>query len=359
MSTRILVLPGDGIGPEITAATVPVLHHLNDELNLDLAIEEQEIGLSCHARYGTTMRDETMAAAKAADGVILAPADTYQYPPPDEGGVNPSGTIRRELDLYANIRPARVFDGVPAMGKAMDLVIVRENTEGFYADRSMHLGVGEFMPTPDLAMSVRKITRQGSMRIARIAFELAMRRRKHVTMVHKANVLRVTDGLFIESVRAVAADYPQVTLDERLIDAMTAHLIRAPSQFDVVVTTNMYGDILSDEASELAGGLGLGGALNAGDEHAMAQATHGSAPDIAGQGKANPSALMLSSAMLLGWLGARLQSEQLNTASRRLETAIASVLSRAQNHTPDLGGDNTTEGFGNAVLTALKDPGQN
>ena len=134
---------------------------------------------------------------------------------------------------------------------------------------------------------------------------------------------------------------------------MTAHLIRAPSQFDVVVTTNMYGDILSDEAAELAGGLGLGGAINAGDEHAVAQATHGSAPDIAGQGKANPSALMLSSAMLLGWLGGRLQSEKLNTASRRLEAAIAGALSYAQNHTPDLGGKNTTQGFGNAVLAAL------
>ena len=323
-------------------------------MQLDLDLAEPDIGLLCHAKYGTTLRDETMAAAKAADGVILAPADTYQYPPAEQGGINPSAAIRRELDLYANIRPARVFAGVPAMGKDMDLVIVRENTEGFYADRSMHLGVGEFMPTADLAMSVRKITRQGSTRIAHAAFELAMRRRKHVTMVHKANVLRVSDGLFIESVRAVAAQFPSVTLDERLVDAMTAHLIRAPSQFDVVVTTNMFGDILSDEATELAGGLGLGGAINAGDEHAVAQATHGSAPDIAGQGKANPSALLLSSAMLLGWLGGRLQSDKLGSASRRLEAAIASALSFPHNHTPDLGGKNTTQGFGNAVLTALQ-----
>ena len=354
MSTKILVLPGDGIGPEITAATVQVLQHLNEEMQLDLDIDEHEIGLSCHAKHGTTLRDATMAAAKAADGVILAPADTYQYPSVEQGGINPSAAIRRELDLYANIRPARVFAGVPAMGKDMDLVIVRENTEGFYADRSMHLGLGEFMPTADLAMSVRKITRQGSTRIAQAAFELAMRRRKHVTMVHKANVLRVSDGLFIESVRAVAAQFPSVTLDERLVDAMAAHLIRAPSQFDVVVTTNMFGDILSDEATELAGGLGLGGAINAGDEHAVAQATHGSAPDIAGQGKANPSALLLSSAMLLGWLGGRLQSEKLSTASLRLEEAIASALSFPHNHTADLGGKNSTQGFANAVQTALQ-----
>jgi 3-isopropylmalate dehydrogenase len=354
MSTKILVLPGDGIGPEITAVTVQVLQHLNDQMHLDLDIEEQDIGLSCYAEHGTTLRDETMAAAKAAHGVVLAPADTYQYPLPEKGGINPSAAIRRDLDLYANIRPARVFEGVPAMGKGMDLVIVRENTEGFYADRSMHLGPGEFMPTADLAMSMRKVTRQGSMRIARAAFDLAMRRRKHVTMVHKANVLRVTDGLFIESVRAVATDYPLVTLDERLVDAMAAHLIREPSQFDVVVTSNMFGDILSDEATELAGGLGLGGAINAGDEHAVAQATHGSAPDIAGQGKANPSALLLSSAMLLGWLGGRLQSDKLNDASRRLEEAIASALAHSQNHTADLGGKNSTQGFANAVLTALQ-----
>lgn len=354
MSAKILVLPGDGIGPEITAATVQVLEHLNADLKLGLDIEEHEIGLACLARHGTTMRDETIEAAKAADGVILGPADTYAYPPADRGGVNPSGTIRSVLDLYANIRPARVFDGVPAMGKDMDLVIVRENTEGFYADRAMYQGVGEFMPTPDLAMSVRKITREGCTRIARSAFELAMRRRKHVTMVHKANVLRVTDGLFIESVKAVAADYPEVSLDERLIDAMTAHLIRDPSQFDVVVTTNMYGDILSDEAAELAGGLGLGGSINAGDEHAVAQAAHGSAPDIAGQGKANPTALMLSCAMLLGWLGGRLRNEELNTVSRRLEEAIGAALSHTQNHTPDLGGKNNTQGFANAVLASLQ-----
>ena len=354
MSTKIVVLPGDGIGPEITAVTLRVLQHLNDTMDLGLEFDEHDIGLSCLAEHGTTLRDETMAAVKAAGGVILAPADTYQYPDVDKGGVNPSATVRRELDLFANIRPARVYKGVPAMGKNMDLVIVRENTEGFYADRAMHQGGGEFMPTPDLALSVRKITREGSRRIARSAFELALRRRKHVTMVHKANVLKVTDGLFVETVRDVAAQYPSVTLDERLIDAMAAHLIRDPSQFDVVVTTNMFGDILSDEAAELSGGLGLGGSLNAGSAHAVAQAAHGSAPDIAGQGKANPTALLMSSAMLLGWLAAGSSSEKLNLASQRLESAIAAVLADAQNHTPDLGGSNNTAGFGEALLAALQ-----
>jgi 3-isopropylmalate dehydrogenase len=353
MSMKILILPGDGIGPEITAATLQVLEHLNSSLRLELVFEQHAIGMASLASHGTTLRDETMQAARAAAGVILAPVDSYQYPPKERGGINPSAEVRRQLDLYANIRPARVFQGVPALGRDMDLVIVRENTEGFYADRSMHLGIGEFMPTPDLALSVRKITRQGSERIARRAFELAMRRRKHVTMVHKANVLRITDGLFMEAVRSVAADYPQVTLDERLIDAMTALLIRSPGDFDVVVTTNMYGDILSDEATELAGGIGLGGAINAGDDHAIAQATHGSAPDIAGQGKANPTALLLSSAMLLGWLGGRHGRAALEQASERLENAIAQVLADPANHTPDLGGGNSTEGFGNAVVAAL------
>jgi 3-isopropylmalate dehydrogenase len=235
----------------------------------------------------------------------------------------------------------------------MDLVIVRENTEGFYADRSMFRGIGEFMPTPDLAMSVRKITRQGCERIARSAFELAMRRRRHVTMVHKANVLKMTDGLFRDVVSEVAADYPEVTLEERLVDAMTALLIRTPDAFDVVVTSNMYGDILSDEATELAGGIGLGGALNAGDDHAIAQATHGSAPDISGQGKANPTALLLSTAMLLGWMGGRHRHDGLTRASGLLESAVARVLSAPANHTPDLGGNSTSGDFGKAVIAAL------
>ena len=182
---------------------------------------------------------------------------------------------------------------------------MRENTEGFYADRSMYLGPGEFMPTPDLAIAMRKITRQGSTRIAEQAFKLALQRRKKVTAVHKANVLRVSDGLYLECVRAVAARYPQVQYEERIIDAMAALLIRDASQFDVVVTTNMYGDILSDEASEIAGSLGLAASLNAGAEHGVAQAQHGSAPDIAGKNIANPASLIGSAAMLLAWLGER------------------------------------------------------
>jgi len=353
MSLTILVLPGDGIGPEITAATLRVVKHLDTRLSLGIELVQQPIGLASLRSHGTTLRDETLEAARTAAGVILGPVSSYEYPPAERGGINPSAAIRRSLDLYANIRPARAFEGVRSTAADMDLVVVRENTEGFYADRSMHMGIGEFMPTPDLALAVRKITRSGSERIARTAFELAMRRRREVTVVHKANVLRISDGLFLEAVRDVAKEFPEVSLRERLIDAMTALLVRTPADFDVIVTSNMYGDILSDEATELAGGIGLGGAINAGTDHAIAQATHGSAPDIAGQGAANPAALMLSTAMLLGWLGARHASAPLEDASRRLEEAVARALADAANHTPDLGGKATTEGFADAVVAAL------
>ena len=302
---RLAVLPGDGIGPEITSVAVEALARLNERFGLSLDVEQHDIGLASLASSGSTLPDVVLEAARAADGVVLGPVSTYEYPPAGEGGINPSAAIRIAFDLYANIRPAWTRAGVASVAREMDLVVVRENTEGFYADRNMHSGSGEFLATPDVALAIRKITRQGSRRIARAAFELAMRRRRKVTAVHKANVLRLSDGLFLEEVRDVAKDYPQVTLEERIVDAMAALLIRQPEDPDVIVTTNMFGDILSDQTGEMAGGLGLAPALNAGDEHAVAQATHGSAPDIAGQGIANPSALLLSVAMLLEWLGAR------------------------------------------------------
>jgi len=346
-------LPGDGIGPEITAAALKVLETLNANLKLDLTFVERPIGLATLKSHGSTLPDETLKEARAADGVMLAPVSTYDYPPVAEGGINPSATIRVKFDLYANIRPAKTYAGLPATASSMDLVVVRENTEGFYADRNMVVGGGEFKPTDDVALSVRKITRKGSIRIAKAAFELAMRRRKKVTVVHKANVLRVTDGFFLECVREVAKDFPQVTLDESIVDAMTARLIRTPDAFDVICTTNMFGDILSDEATELAGGLGLGGALNAGDDHAIAQATHGSAPDIQGKGIGNPAALMLSAGMLLDWLGSRHDKPALNQAWRALEGAIEKALGDASSRTPDLGGTGTTDGFARAVINAL------
>jgi isocitrate/isopropylmalate dehydrogenase len=353
---NILVLEGDGIGPEITAATLAVLAAAERAFGLKFAFESAAVGWAAHKLDATTFPAAVLDKAKAADGVLLGPVSHNEYPPVAEGGLNPSGELRKRLDLYANIRPARSREGFPPRcGTAVDLVIVRENTEGSYADRNMHQGSGEFMPTPDLALAVRKITRQGSTRIAEAAFKLAMQRRKKVTAVHKANVLRVSDGLFLECVRAVAKTYPQVAYEERIIDAMAALLVRDASQFDVVVTTNMYGDILSDEASEIAGSLGLAASLNAGAEHAVAQAQHGSAPDIAGKNIANPASLIGSVAMLLGWLGERRRDNNLARSGAAIDRALDDVIARPEWRTPDLGGPLGTDAFGDRVAKTVEE----
>ena len=208
---RFVVLPGDGIGPEICAATVEVLRLLNAKLSLGLVFESHEIGLTRLAREGTTFPASVLEACRAADGIMLGPVSHSNYPPRAEGGINASGELRIQLDLFANIRPCRSRKGLPRWGQtAMDLVIVRENTEGFYSDRNMFLGLGEFMPTPDVALSIRKITKPGSRRIAMAAFELARRRRKKLTAVHKANVLRISEGLFLHEARNVAKQFPDV-----------------------------------------------------------------------------------------------------------------------------------------------------
>ncbi len=352
---NILVLEGDGIGPEISAATLAVLRAADRQFALGLTFETAEIGWAAHRAAGTTFPLAVFEKAVAAQGVLLGPVSHNEYPSVAQGGLNPSGELRKRLDLYANIRPARSRAGFPPRcGKPVDLVIVRENTEGFYADRSMHLGSGEFMPTPDLALAVRKITREGSTRIAEAAFKLAMQRRKKVTAVHKANVLRVSDGLYLEASRAVAARYPQVHYEERIIDAMAALLVRDASQFDVVVTTNMYGDILSDEASEIAGSLGLAASLNAGAEHAVAQAQHGSAPDIAGKNIANPSSLIGSAAMLLAWLGERRNDDKLTRAAQAIEQALDTTIADPATRTPDMGGKLGTDAFGAKVAEAVQ-----
>jgi len=353
---RLVVMPGDGIGPEITAATLHVLRALDDRLGLDLEFEEVPIGLAALKGHGSTLPDASFAAAQKADGVILGPVSHNEYPPVAQGGLNPSGEMRRRLDLFANIRPARSRPGFPPRcGKPVDLVIARENTEGFYADRSMHVGPGEIMPTPDLALSLRKITRAGSTRIAEAAFRLAARRRKHVTAVHKANVLRVSEGLFLDCVRAVAARHPDVGYEERIIDAMAALLVRDAGMFDVIVTTNMFGDILSDEASEIAGSLGLAASLNAGADHAVAQAQHGSAPDIAGQDRANPSSLIGSAGMLLAWLGERRGNDRLVQAADLIERALDAVIARPEWRTADLGGPLGTHAFTERMAATVKE----
>jgi 3-isopropylmalate dehydrogenase len=350
---RLLLLPGDGIGPEITEATVRVLEAADAAFRLGLVFERMEIGLASLAAAGTTLPPEVMARIPQVDGVVLGPVSHYEYPPRAEGGINPSAELRTVFELYANVRPCRSRPDLTVLRRPMDLVIVRENTEGFYSDRNMFAGSGEFMPDPDSAFSLRKVTARATARVARAAFELARERRRKVTAVHKANVLKLSDGLFLRVVREVAADCPDVALDEVIVDAAAALLIRAPDRFDVMVTTNMFGDILSDEASELSGSLGLGGSINVGEAICVAQAQHGSAPDIAGQGVANPTSLILSAAMLLAWRGRRDGRPELTQAAARIEAAVEAVLAEPQCRTRDLGGTVGTADFARAVADAV------
>lgn len=361
MTLKLAVMPGDGIGPEISSATLTVLTAVDKAFDLGLSFLEIAVGFEALKTSGSTFPDSAFEAARGYDGLILGPVSHNAYPPRAEGGLNPSGELRKRLDLFANIRPARSRAGIaPRTGVPLDLVVVRENTEGFYADRNMFQGAGEMMPTEDVAIAFRKITRKASLNIARASFAEAEARRLagtgsgKVTAVHKANVMRVSDGLFLDCVRSVAKDYPQIAYDERLVDAMCAHLVRNPAEFDVICTTNMFGDILSDLASEIAGSLGLAASLNAGTDYAMAQAQHGSAPDIAGLDKANPSSLIGSAAMLLDWLGVKRGDSALRAAGKAVDDALETVLMQPEKRTADLGGTSGTRAFGEAVATAIK-----
>ncbi|WP_417436686.1 isocitrate/isopropylmalate dehydrogenase family protein [Idiomarina abyssalis] len=354
---RILVLPCDAIGPEIISSSMAALEVLNKKHNLELSFEYDEVGFISLEKFGTTLRDDVLAKAKTFDGVILGTQSHADYPKPENGGRNVSAGFRIGLDLYANVRPAKTRPFLPSNmkeGKSMDLVIMREATEGFYPDRNMTLGWGEVMPSPDMALSTRKITRHCSERIAKQAFELAMKRNKKVTAIHKANSFHMTDGLFLECVRNVAKQYPEVALDDLLVDASTAHLVRNPEKFDVLVATNFYGDILSDLASEMSGSLGLAGSIMASDDNCCAQAQHGSAPDIAGQDKANPVSMMLSIAMLLEWLSIKHNKENFFNASMEFNQAIDEVLKNPAHRTADLSGTTSCSGFGELVAQQIQ-----
>jgi len=349
---QILVLPGDGIGPEITAATCVVLRAASERFGLELALDEDVVGHESLRRYATTVRPEVLAAARKADGLVLGPTATADFKDAAQGEINPSMFFRKNLDLFANIRPARTYPGVQNRVGVFDLVVVRENTEGFYADRNMEQGSGEILVTADVAISLRRITRACCNRIARGAFELAARRRQHVSIVHKANVLKLGDGLFLEECRKVATEFPGITVDDFIVDAMMAHVVRAPQRFDVIVTTNMFGDILSDLTAELSGSLGLGGSLNAGSEHAMAQAAHGSAPDIAGHNVANPLSLILSAALLLAWHGRR-QAKTFETAAAAIDAAAGAAVAAGET-TADVGGKLGTQAAGEAIAARIR-----
>ena len=350
----ILVLPGDDIGPEITAVTTKLLRAASDQFGLDLQFEQRSVGVAAYQSQGCTVPDEVLSAANSADGVVLGPAGMTAYPEGEAGWLNVPGTIRKKLDLYANIRPARTRPGIPGAREGLDVVIVRENTEGFYSDRNMFKGIGEFMPTEDVALSVRKITRQASHRIARVAFEMAAKQNRPVTVVGKRHVLQVSDGLFMEEVRNVALDYPKVALTEVDIDAMAADIYTSPEKFGIILISNMFGDILSNLAVALSGSLGLAASLNAGDSRAAANAGHGSAPDIAGKGVANPLGLVQSTILLVDWLGREHANPAFTEAARCMAASVDAVLADPALRTRDLGGTAGTEDVGAALVAALR-----
>ncbi|MGV7218893.1 isocitrate/isopropylmalate dehydrogenase family protein [Bradyrhizobium sp. UFLA05-112] len=350
---QIVVLPGDGIGPEITAATTGVLRVASERFQLNLRLEEHAIGHASLAQFGTTVRPELLDVVRVADGLILGPTATFDFKDEARGEINPSRYFRKNLDLFANIRPARTYQGRPGRLGDFDLVVVRENTEGFYADRNMEEGNGELLVTSDVVISLRRITRLCCKRIAHAACRLAMKRRKHLTIVHKANVLKIGDGMFLNICREAARDYPGLEVDDVLVDAMMAHVVRNPGSFDVIVATNMFGDILSDLTAELSGSLGLGGSLNVGDRHAMAQAAHGSAPDIAGKDIANPVSLILSTALLLAWHGERSGAARCEEAANAIEAAVEKAIEQGK-ATRDVGGKLGTIAAGAAIAEILR-----
>jgi len=337
MSTTITVIPGDGIGPEVTDATVRVLRAAGAALDYD----ERLAGVTALERVGNPLPDETLDSIRANRVVLKGPLTT----PSGTGFRSINVAIRKEFDLYANVRPVRTI--VPGgRYEDIDLVLIRENTEGLYVGVEHYIGM-EGDPRA-AAESVMIITRFGAERISRYAFEYAKRLgRKKVTLAHKANILKYTQGLFLDVAHEIAKDYPDIVWEDRIIDATAMQLVLDPYRFDVLVMENMFGDILSDLMAGLVGGLGFAPAGNIGDEGAMFEAVHGSAPDIAGKGIANPTGLLLSACMLLDHLG------QQDTGDR-IRAAVDRVVRAGEVRTPDMGGRASTMDYADALVRALE-----
>lgn len=338
MNYKIALIRGDGIGPEQANATIYVLSTLKDVLSLDFELIEAEAGDKCKEERGSPLPDETIEILRRSHACLKGPVG--------ETAADVIVKLRQMFDLYANVRPARSLPNTPSIKPNIDLIIVRENTEGLYKGYEYELD--------GVAIALRVITKRGCERIARYAFDLARRRRRKVVAVHKANVMRLTCGLFAKTCRDLSRRYPDVSYSEMYVDAMAMDLIRNPEKFDVIVTTNMFGDILSDEAAQLTGGLGLAPAANIGENYAIFEPVHGCAPDIAGKGIANPTSMILSAAMMFRWLGEKYSDERCRQASNLIEKAVVKVLEEGKDLTCDLGGSATTDVFGRAVSRALE-----
>jgi 3-isopropylmalate dehydrogenase len=349
---KIGILEGDDIGLEVVPECIKVMKAAAARTGVNIDWRPLPIGKKALDELGNTFPPGTLETLDTLDGWVLGPIGHRAYPK-TENAKNPHPVIRQHFELYANIKPVKSYPTLPALHQNVDLVILRELLEGMPPDRNTFGGYGEFRPSPDMTVSVRVITRRSSNRIARAAFDLARTRRKKVTAVHKNTVFKLGCGMFSEECHKVAAEYPDVTFDEVMVDTFAMKLVMQPQQFDVVVTTNTFGDILTDEAAGLVGGLGMAPGIAAGPRHAMAQATHGSAPDIAGRNIANPYAMIMSGQMLLEHLGRVHDEPKAVAAGQLIERAMEKVIAERRALTPDLGGDGGTSQMGDAIAAAV------
>lgn len=333
MKHTITLIPGDGIGPEIVAATVRVIEATGVEIDW----ETQILGVQAQEKFGTTLPDETIESIKRNKIALKGP----QMTPIGKGFTSVNVGLRKALDLYANVRPIKTLPNVPSRYSDIDLVIVRENTEGLYAGL-------EHTVVPGVVEGLKIVTEKASTRIARYAFEYARANgRKKVTCVHKANIMKLSDGLFLECFEKVAKDFSDIEADNKIVDNCCMQLVIRPEQFDVLVLENLYGDIVSDLCAGLIGGLGLAPGANIGEQGAVFEAVHGSAPDIAGQGIANPTALMLSAVQMLNHIGE-------TQAGQRMHDAILAVFADGKSITRDLGGNAKTNEFARAIEEKIR-----
>jgi isopropylmalate/isohomocitrate dehydrogenase-like protein len=334
---NVAVLKGDGIGPEVTDSAVKVLQAVQETSGLKLNFLYGEAGYHCIEEYGTNMPKETLAMLKKTDACLKGPMTTPETP---GAPVSAAVQIRKTFNLYANVRPCRNYPNVEALKPDIDLVVVRENTEGMYSGVEYEVASGE-------AVALRIITKKASLLVAEYAFKLAEQRRKHLTYVHKANILRVTDGIFNGAVQEAARKHPAVTVDDVHIDAMAMHLIKKPETYDVIVTTNLFGDVISDEAAQVTGSLGLAAGANIGDSYGMFEPVHGSAPKYTGMNRVNPIATIMAAQMMLGYLDEK-------EAAAKIENAVLEVLSEGKVRTKDLGGSSTTSEMSEAVASKVR-----
>src|SRR3990170_1733563 len=334
---KIALIPGDGIGPELTCATLKVLDAVQKKFGLRFNIIEAEAGDACLQKRGVALPDDTVQVIKSSHTCLKGPVG--------ETAADVIIKLRLMFDLYANIRPIKTYPSVPEARPNVDLVFVRENTEDVYKGLEFVIG--------DTTIALRVISKKGCERIAKKAFEMARKRsRKKVTAIHKANVLRVTDGLFARVCRDMAKLYPDVAFNEQYVDAASMRLIKAPQEYDVIVITNMFGDILSDEAAQLIGGLGMAPGANIGDNFALFEPIHGSAPNRAGKQTANPISMILASKMMLDCLGERYNDVKCMDAAKAIENGVVTTLQSGPT-VPDCGGKATTQGMAEAIAKAL------